>query len=150
MNSEILNRKDSLNFILAGNSTVTFVNSKTNNRFTFKIRKSKDSELYFVSLLNSPDNYVYIGIIIPDGFRHSKKSSISEKSQSVQVFKYVYNKLIKDTLEDFIQIWHEGKCGKCGRKLTVPNSISTGIGPECMKNIHKETKRNIILESIFS
>jgi hypothetical protein len=26
---------------------------------------------------------------------------------------------------------HAGKCGRCGRKLTVPQSIETGIGPEC-------------------
>jgi hypothetical protein len=140
MNSEIIDRKDSLRFILGGNSTVTFVNSKTDNRFTYKIKKSKDSDLYFVSLLNSPDNYVYIGVIIPNGFRYGKGSSISSNAQSIKVFSYVFHNLLNDTLLDYIQIWHEGKCGKCGRKLTVPSSISTGIGPECMRILSKNSK----------
>lgn len=25
----------------------------------------------------------------------------------------------------------EGACGRCGRKLTVPGSIASGIGPTC-------------------
>ena len=28
---------------------------------------------------------------------------------------------------------HEGKCCRCGRKLTVPSSIESGWGPECIK-----------------
>ena len=28
--------------------------------------------------------------------------------------------------------WHEGRCGRCGRKLTVPESIEAGYGPECI------------------
>lgn len=34
-----------------------------------------------------------------------------------------------------IEIWHEGVCGRCGRRLTVPSSIETGFGPECIKYI---------------
>ena len=26
---------------------------------------------------------------------------------------------------------HEGRCGRCGRALTVPESIDTGFGPHC-------------------
>ncbi len=28
---------------------------------------------------------------------------------------------------------HEGRCGRCGRTLTVPESVTEGIGPECRK-----------------
>lgn len=30
-----------------------------------------------------------------------------------------------------IEVWHEGRCGRCARRLTVPESILIGIGPEC-------------------
>jgi hypothetical protein len=33
---------------------------------------------------------------------------------------------------------HEGKCGRCGRLLTVPSSIESGIGPECSKIMRGE------------
>jgi len=38
------------------------------------------------------------------------------------------NKLNKIGLNFF----HEGKCGKCGRKLTTPESIKNGFGPTCL------------------
>ena len=40
-------------------------------------------------------------------------------------------------LEDYIELWHEGRCGKCGRVLTVPTSISTGFGPDCLRRLNK-------------
>jgi hypothetical protein len=30
-------------------------------------------------------------------------------------------------------VWHEGSCARCGKKLTVPESIESGFGPECVK-----------------
>lgn len=36
----------------------------------------------------------------------------------------------RDFPETF-QFWHEGRCARCGRRLTVPESIATGWGPEC-------------------
>lgn len=30
-----------------------------------------------------------------------------------------------------LEVWHEGRCGRCGRALTVPESIASGIGPVC-------------------
>lgn len=150
MNTEIKDRQKSIEFILAGNSTVTFVNSNTSNRFTYSVKKSEKSDLYFVSVLTSPDIYVYIGVITPNGFSHGKKSSIGLNAQSVQVFKYVYNNLIKNKLPEYIQIWHEGKCGRCNRSLTVPESILTGIGPECSKKMNvdkRETYLKYVLET---
>ncbi|MGQ4872128.1 MAG: DUF6011 domain-containing protein, partial [Candidatus Thorarchaeota archaeon] len=32
-------------------------------------------------------------------------------------------------LPEKVRIWHEGKCGRCGRRLTVPESIESGYGP---------------------
>jgi hypothetical protein len=56
---------------------------------------------------------------------------------------------LRKFLPECIEIWHEGKCGKCGRQLTVPSSIETGIGPECIKTLSKAEKRDIFLTSIL-
>lgn len=37
---------------------------------------------------------------------------------------------VLDTLGK-VEVWHAGSCCRCGRKLTVPSSIESGIGPEC-------------------
>ena len=34
-----------------------------------------------------------------------------------------------------LEVWHEGRCGRCNRALTVPESIASGIGPECAKHV---------------
>jgi hypothetical protein len=148
MEGKKLNNSKALNFILAGNSTSTFLNRETDNRFTYKVKKSKDSDLFFVSVLTSPDVYTYIGYITND-FKLGKKSKISKDAQSVKVFNYIFRKLKSGNLPEQIEIWHNGKCGKCGRKLTVPSSIDTGIGPECFKNLSKTDKRDIILKKIL-
>jgi hypothetical protein len=148
MEGKKLNNSEALNFILAGNSTSTFLNRETDNRFTYKVKKSKDSDLFFVSVLTSPDVYTYIGYITND-FKLGKKSKISKDAQSVKVFNYIFRKLKSGKLPEQIEIWHNGKCGKCGRKLTVPSSIDTGIGPECFKNLSKNDKRDIILKKIL-
>jgi hypothetical protein len=148
MEGKKLNNSEALNFILAGNSTSTFLNRETDNRFTYKVKKSKDSDLFFVSVLTSPDVYTYIGYITTD-FKLGKKSKISKDAQSVKVFNYIFRKLKSGNLPEQIEIWHNGKCGKCARKLTVPSSIDTGIGPECFKNLSKTDKKDIILKKIL-
>jgi len=65
------------------------------------------------------------------------KTEVSKDSQSVKVFSYIYQKLKEKNLPEFVEFWHEGVCGKCGRKLTVPESIESGFGPECIKRVRK-------------
>jgi hypothetical protein len=137
-------------FLLAGNATVTLVSTKTQNRFTFKVEavETKEGERpgavsHFVKLLTEPDNergYKYLGHIYRrDGnFWHGNKSRIDRSSPGARAFQFFYQKVIEGGTSPVIhglEVWHEGKCGKCGRKLTVPESIERGIGPECYSRI---------------
>lgn len=147
--SKRLQNSDALKFIFAGNSTFTLLNSESGNRFTFKVKKAKDSNLFFLSVLTGPDQYSYLGTISNGIYKHGNKSNFSAGVQSEKVFSYVLNKLKSGSLPEFVEVWHEGKCGKCGRALTVPSSIETGIGPECIKTLSKEEKRDVFLKSIL-
>jgi hypothetical protein len=147
---KITDTKEALKFMFAGKSVVTFLNTQTENRFTFKIKVAKNSNLYFVSVLTGPDTYSYIGTCIEGIYKHGKKSNISADAQSVRVFQYMLNKLKINNLPDFLEVWHEGHCGKCGRRLTVPSSILNGLGPECIKRLTLSDKRDKFLESILS
>ncbi len=135
MKGKLIEQSNSVNFILAGRAVFTFLNTKTDNRFTYKVIKHKTNDIFFVSVLTNPDVYQYIGFIKDGVFKHTSKSKISNKAQSVLVFDFVFFKLSSNSLPEFIEVWHEGKCGKCGRSLTVPNSILSGFGPECSKII---------------
>ena len=150
MTGHKLNNSEALKFIFAGKSIVTLLNSKTENRFTFKVKQAKDSNMFFVSVLTGPETYSYIGTCAEGIYRHGRKSTISKDAQSVKVFEYVINKLKINNLPDFVEAWHEGKCGKCGRSLTVPSSISNGLGPECIKSLSKADKRDNFLKLILA
>jgi len=148
MTQGILKHSKALEFILGGKSFVTFLNTKTDNRFTFKVVKHKKEDLFFVNVLTSPDIYTFIGTVNSTGsFRHSRKSKITGEAQSVKVFSYVFSKLqiiVKPSTEtedaitalpEFIEVYHSGRCGKCGKRLTTPNSINLGYGPDCIKRV---------------
>jgi len=134
-----IKHQEAINFILGGKATVTFQNRETLNRYTFKVVQPKPSMPYFVKVLVGSDNensYNFIGTIFNSNgiiFKHSRKSRVTEKATSVRVFAYVLKNLLANKLPKSIEIWHEGRCCCCGRKLTVPSSIESGIGPECSK-----------------
>jgi hypothetical protein len=147
---KITNTKEALKFMFAGKSIFTFENTKTGNRFTYKIKVAKDSNLFFVSVLTNPETYTYVGTCVEGNYKHGKKSVISTDAQSVKVFEFMLNRLKSDNLPDFLEVWHEGFCGKCGKRLTVPSSILTGIGPDCIKKLSKSDKRDKFLDLILS
>lgn len=124
-------------FLMAGNATATFVSKKTEARFTFKVRKPEDGtgSVLFVSVLNGPDNwsnYAYLGFIRSGVFFHGgHKAKVKADAPSAQAFAWGWQQLARDLMPATLQVWHEGKCGRCGRKLTVPSSIASGFGPEC-------------------
>jgi len=149
MTSGIIKHELALKFILGGKSFVTFLNTKTDNRFTFKVVKHKKDDIYFVNVLTGPDVYSFVGTVRDGVYKHSPKSNISNEAQSVKVFNYIVNKLASNNLPDFIEIYHDGRCGKCGRQLTVPDSIETGFGPECAKSLSKQTLRDITINKIL-
>lgn len=121
-------------FVTAGNAIVTIRSKATGTRFTYKITESDPKPgqmpVYFVGLLNGSDNtsdYVYMGTLFASGFRTTRKSRIAADAPSAVAFAW-----FATHFEDGrIEVWHEGRCGRCGRKLTVPESIASGLGPDC-------------------
>lgn len=137
MNSHIIDNSKALDFVLGGNSLFTVKNSQSQNRFTFKVNKHKKEDIFFVKVLTNPDMYEFVGTLIGGVFYHSKKSRVSSQAQSVKVFNYIFDRLSKNILPNFIEIWHEGRCGKCGKTLTDPDSINAGFGPYCLSRLSK-------------
>jgi hypothetical protein len=126
--------------IFLGKAIITFL-SPSGKHFTYKIKQSKNNKnLYFVSVLTGTDNYrnyTYIGIVIMNGlytFRITEKSRLDTSAPSVVAFQWTIKHLFINDLQG-VQVYHEGKCLRCGRRLTVPESIRNGVGPECIHYI---------------
>jgi len=131
-------------FILAGNSTFTVENPETGNRFTYKVTQKENENgtktPHFVSVLRGSDNtgdYSYIGFVKETSngqiFIHGGyKAKAGKDAPSVKAFTWIWSHRDDLTPAEF---YHEGRCGKCGRKLTVPESIESGFGPHCAESL---------------
>jgi hypothetical protein len=135
---QIADATDALEFIFAGNATFTTVSQVTGTRFTFKVRKGQDEIApFFAAVLSGPDNgsdFEYLGFIPvqeTDNLIAGRKGKPNAKS--FKALQWVLRALHQGRIPAALEIWHEGRCGACGRKLTVPSSIETGMGPECAR-----------------
>ncbi len=146
-------------FVFAGNATFTLRSLKTGARYTYKVTvKKADRErleqgreqfeggvgmspsdvTYFVSLLRGPDNdtdYAYMGVLRKPGVYHWTAASgkVGFDAPAYKALLWMLDAMTRgrDVLGQTLEVWHEGRCGRCGRKLTVPESIAAGLGPEC-------------------
>lgn len=130
-------------FMLAGHAHVTFQSERTGTRFTFQIQvaKARGSEerrgpSHFVSVLTGPDHYDYLGCIYEGrAYSHGRKSRLDPSAPSAVAFAWVWRTLTGGKMHPELAVYHEGRCGACGRRLTTPESIQTGLGPVCAKRI---------------
>jgi hypothetical protein len=136
-------------FVTAGNAIFTV--QVNDEHFTYRInkpmfergRRLKDSERankpYFIGKLAGPDNhndYKYLGVFNPTDFtvNITPKSLYSKTSKAVIVLEKALAALLLGDESALPEGWHilpPTHCGRCGRLLTVPESIENGIGPEC-------------------
>jgi hypothetical protein len=150
--AQITNIEQAKEFAMAGNATFTVVSKASNNRYTFKIQKGKKKDApHFVKFMNGNDNessFQFLGTIFEEKtYRHSKKAHATEDSTVAKTFNWLFKVLngnFDESKFNLIEFWHEGKCGKCGRKLTVPSSIETGMGPSCSGKADKTPKKEKI------
>lgn len=137
------------NFILAGNAYFT-ARSVSGTRYTFRVSLPKKDPKetckwckkvpcacplsWFVSYLSGPENssdYTYLGMIRNGKFSTTKASNRLINSQVYKAFRWVWEHLSINQMPPKTELWHEGRCGRCGHLLTVPESIESGIGPVC-------------------
>ena len=127
--------------LFAGRCTFTVSNNK-NQHYTFRIDKIGKYSRYIVKLLTGPDNtrdYTYLGMMFSEDkipLKITKASKFNKESIPYKVFVFAQKVLSGyKTLPKDYSILNSGHCFRCGRKLTTPESIKSGYGPECIKRI---------------
>jgi hypothetical protein len=148
-------------FFFGGRAKFTVESEKTSQWRTYRIGRMDPTPRfpnpgYALTLLAGPDNensFVYIGMVNPETgeLRLTKNSRRNDSSPDVIIFRWLmggaHSRITVKTATGESkpyaggvfgdntlaggQVHHEGKCGCCGRTLTVPESIKRGIGPEC-------------------
>jgi hypothetical protein len=131
-------------FVTAGRATFTLSSKRTGARYTYRASavapggdRLAPTNRFFLSLLTGPDNesnFTYLGLIEHDAFRLTAKSRLGEDTAPVRAARFFCRRVLQDgVVPDELEVRHEGRCGRCNRKLTVPSSIDSGVGPECAK-----------------
>jgi len=134
-----------LDFIFAGKARFTLTSKVSGKSFTFKVDAPKNREtgetdrsILFVKVLNGPNNawdgdWLFLGFIRPDNsFRLAGGKKGHPEAPSFRAMDWTLNQLFEGKIPETLEIRHEGKCGRCGRALTRPESIDSGFGPECI------------------
>lgn len=133
---------DARRFITAGQAIFTLQGIR--DRYTYRVSKKEPEPgsrftepAYFIGLLTGADNtsdYTYIGMLdVRQGqIRLTKASRYTADSSPVKAFNWAIGRIWRGVGIEPARLYHMGKCGRCGRALTVPSSIESGFGPECL------------------
>jgi len=127
--------------------TMTIVNDVSGGRVTLRFRKPKGFSSVLVDVMCGSDNeedYAFAGSLHGTELRLSArgKCPIEKAKVAKAIVDWTFKRaasgaplegLKSDGTPFSVRCLHEGRCACCGRKLTVPESIDTGIGPVCAK-----------------
>lgn len=155
-----MNTQQIRGFILAGNALFTLKSLKTGEHFTYKVVRTgrwvgerwvaAEPRSWQVQVLVGRDNskdYRRIGIIRGDDDEDFVRIGGigSSRALSTRGFDWFWTKLRLGNGEKLAQAHfaHAGRCGRCGRTLTHPDSIESGIGPECADKLAFEAQGGV-------
>lgn len=147
-------------FMLAGRAIFT-MRSQSGKRYTLRVSRADSVSLkieggrvvsklnkagkpvidtaprWDVELLTGSDNtgdYRTIGMITSKHVFHGfEVLTNAEESNGAKAFDWLMTSKSyrAGQVPSTVELWHVGRCGRCGRALTVPESIESGIGPVC-------------------
>jgi hypothetical protein len=141
--------KISKDWVLAGRAVFTIqqpAGAPEKPHYTFKVKRVEPNgqwpEAFFVKLLTRPNNqtdFTYIGKLTK-ATGQTKTTGKSVKFEGSYPLRLLNRTLARVWANDNVafekhgyHVHHEGRCARCGKPLTVPESIETGFGPECSK-----------------
>lgn len=144
------------NFIKGGTATFTVTNPN-GEHYTFRVIREvysyaadgrtriKDPNggevCFYVYVLTQGDKYVYMGMLNLQSdldtekftnLRITAKSNFTHESKAYQVASWAFRVIWGQRfLPENYRIEHDGNCSRCGRTLTHPESLDSGLGPDC-------------------
>lgn len=119
------------NYIFAGKAVFTLVSERTGKRFTYRVVRENEEKPFWVFVLDGPDNvsdYQYIGCVMESSL-HILRAGHRGNADAPSFKALAW--FLEHLGTHQAQLFHKGKCGRCGRDLTVPQSIRSGLGPVC-------------------
>lgn len=133
--ARIENPADALPFLLGGKATFTLRSKPTQTRFTFRIEEKEKGGKFYRVLAHDGTHYGYLGCIVGDRYVRDRELGFRSDAKIRLAFEWFYGRTVKKMDLSDVELWHEGRCSRCHRPLTDPNSIQTGLGPVCRNRV---------------
>lgn len=118
------------------NGFVSMVSKRTGEHRTFRVWTQSDDSSFMpgrrlVGLLSGPDNesdYIAFGVLSESG----DCIHLWKKHKESAFFRWVAAALLDPVrYSDRVDFSFDGRCRRCNRLLTCPESVESGIGPIC-------------------
>jgi hypothetical protein len=156
-----------LAFMFAGDATITIRGKEKRYTYRISRGDLRQEDVargytqppYWVKYLSGRDNendYLPLGMIqfglggkspmfkVTKNVKSAKRSlagfplPMAEQAPHIKGFNMVFEALLRNQLISGFEIWHEGRCSRCNRKLTDDASIQRGFGPTCFEMVGGE------------
>lgn len=127
-------------YIFGGRGIVT-LKSPTGVHHTYVFQRPRNEDQFpddvmFVYALHDGNKMFYVGMIENSQFRLTRSSRFLNDTEIVRGARYIMKMAFVKDLDTPMELYHEGICSVCGRPLTNPKSIQTGIGPRCRRRLN--------------
>ena len=139
-NAHILEGESIQSYIEGGHAIVT-LESPSGKHYTYSFKKpfntenKYSSDLRFVKV-HIENDWVYIGTYrnkYMSKFNKTEMCLLPDFHEAIKGVNYIMRMCNEPDLDTPMKLYHEGVCCRCGRPLTDPKSIISGIGPKCSK-----------------
>jgi hypothetical protein len=136
--------ENALVFMLAGCSEFTMVSGNTGKKLYYRLDKkisssNSDEFVYWLNVGEQNGTFTYAGVLFFDNndkrfkFGRGARGKLNPSDIRVRSILFVLNNLNNNKTNMPLKIYHVGKCGRCGKRLTDPSSILTGLGATCAR-----------------
>lgn len=129
-------REGIMEYILGGKSEFTLsqeVEGKKPIQSRYRVTANDTRDFYFIYVWDG-QKFQYQGYFGLRSRMIKKAKNLRDDEvdpKSLKALEWVF--CHADKLPRCVHIYHNGKCSRCGRKLTDAESLRTGLGPTCRK-----------------
>lgn len=128
-------------YCAGGRGVITLENTSSGNYHTYEFRRPNNPQYFapdtiFVYTSVGKKKWLYVGMY-SSSTQYFKCTRNSQFRYSHEIVKGViwlckHIRAGKEVVAP-MAVYHEGVCCVCGRRLTTPKSVQTGMGPRCKK-----------------